>query len=180
MNHKENKIVVSQFNDIFESHKEAIFSFCLARSRCNVEMSEDCTQEAFIVLYKRMKNGEKFENPKAFLYRTANNFLLKALDKKTKKSNRETSIEEETLETVEDRGSEIDSGINYKELTERIDKILNDEEKRLFELRFIEDMKIADISRLLDYNNATCATKIHRLRNKLKTELADYIVKGEK
>lgn len=150
----------------------------MARSKCNVEMAEDCTQEAFIVLYKRMKKGEEFQNPKAFLYKTANNFLLKALDKRAKKVKSETSIDTEDFNEPEDDSEKLYCEIDYQELTRKINEILNDEEKRMFEYRFIDDMKITDIAEIMELNEATCATKLHRLRNKLKCQLTDFIGKG--
>lgn len=176
MSDDKNKTVIAQFNCIYESTKEKILNFCMARSRCNLEVSEDCTQEAFIVLFKRMKNGETFENPKAFLYKTANNFLMKAMEKNETKSKNETSLQDESFSDIADKNIQVDSKINYEDLTGRINEILSEEEKRLFKLRFVEDLKITDISQALGYNEATCATKIHRMRSKIKRCLDDYYI----
>lgn len=179
MNKEEKRIIVSRFNSVYESYKDKIFSFCMAKSKCNVEMAEDCTQEAFIVLFKRMKKGEDFKNPQAFLYKTANNFLLKAIEKKAKKINCETSLDDDEVKEKEQNRFNLDEEINYQQLTKIIENILNDDEKQLFKLKFVDDLKVADIAKEINCNEATCATKLHRLRNKLKKQLTDYIEKGE-
>ena len=54
---------------------------------------------------------------------------------------------------------------------EDILKYLNDEEKMIITLYYLEDYKSKEIAWLLDMNENTVKTKISRAKNKLKTKL---------
>lgn len=173
MSKKENLIVEKSFNDLYDLYKESIFSFCMAKLNCNVEGAEDCTQETFIVLFRKLKEGQKFENPRAFLYRTALNFIRRYLDKNKKMMQNEISTEENL--DIADTENYVESEYFYKQLKKKLEEILNDEEKELFELRFYYDMKIEDIANQLGIKTTACATRISRMRTKIKEQIKDYL-----
>ena len=81
MDSKNKKAVQDRFTQIYNEYKGPIYKMCLVRLK-DENSAEDCMQNAFIVLYKKMLNKEEIENPRAFLYKTAGNFVLKCFDER--------------------------------------------------------------------------------------------------
>lgn len=173
MTRDEKRIMEKEFNLLYEQYKESIFKFCMARLNCSIELSEDCMQETFIILFNRLKKGEDFSNPRAFLYRTANNFIMQAHNKMKKTVMGDVPLED-VSPYVSDNRENVESNIDYQELTRMLSDMLNEDEQELFQYRFIDDMRIDEISKAMDMNASTCTTKIYRLRAKIKALLLDY------
>ena len=89
------KAVNETFSEIYDAYRDDIFQFCMARLGCDIENSEDCTQESFIVLYNRISKGEEIRNPRAFLYKTAYNITMKAIEKRNRKAAYESSLDDD-------------------------------------------------------------------------------------
>ena len=67
------------FKQAFDRYYSGVYRFCLSRLPNDRASAEDCTQEAFVVLYKKYCDGEKIENTYAFLLQTARYYILKQL-----------------------------------------------------------------------------------------------------
>lgn len=162
-----------RFNEIYEAYYQTIYKFCMARLNCDENFAMDCVQETFIVFYKRLRQGEDIKNPRAFLYRTAQNFVLKRYDKMKKDNENQTEMTENdiSLSVIE----KTDFNLDFKYLVAQIELILTDEEKSLYTMRFVEEMKIKDIAQALDITPDNCAVRVLRLKQKLKKELSEYI-----
>ena len=172
MDSDEKRIAQNTFNDAYEQYYESIYRFCLSRLNTGSEYAQDCTQEVFLVFYSRLKKGETFEYPRAFLYRTAVNIVKQFNDKHLKIKANETEFDERT--EASDINNVIEK-ISYEVLTERIGNTLKDNDLKLFNMYFIEEIKVKDIARALNISPATCATRLHRLRQRLKEIINDYI-----
>lgn len=153
----------------YDEYRTKLFSYCLSRLDGAREAADDCVQEAFIVFYNRLLSGEKFENPRAFLYRTADNFV------KRQKQEAATALRHEVpLESAEN------IGISDEEYTARLDLIdyekcamlllnlLTDEEKQLYNLRYVQKNGVEEIAEMLGISRPAASMRLMRLRNKIK------------
>ncbi len=161
-----------QFNEIYEMYSNSIYRFCMAKLSCDEEGAEDCTQETFLVYYKRLKEGETFDNSRAFLYKTAYNFVLKKYEENKK---RNMSEELDGDRTGESFSESIDEKLDLRDLLFRLENELNDDEKYLYKKRFVEEMKISDIACELGISPQTCTVRIHRLKKKLREKFENYM-----
>lgn len=62
----------------YAKYYTAIYRYALSRLG-DPHKSEDVAQEAFVVYYKRLRTGEVFTAPRAFLYRTADHLHKSSL-----------------------------------------------------------------------------------------------------
>ena len=81
-------------NEAFENYSKAIEKFCIVRLGEARDYANDCVQETYCVFYRKLLDGTEFENPRAFLYKTANNMVLKAKDDYYKNAARTKSLDE--------------------------------------------------------------------------------------
>ena len=163
----------SEFNKIYKLYVESIYKFCLSRLNCNEEYAKDCTQDTFLVFYKRLKTGETFENPRAFLYRTANNFVKQKFDEIKKTLSNQTSLSDE-IHITGDNISKVETNIDFRSFQQRLNALLSREEKALYTKRFVEAQSIESIAEELGITKKHCTVKISRLRQKIRAELGDY------
>lgn len=163
-----------KFNEIYDNYKDSIFSFCMARLHCDVNDSEDCMQETFTVIYKRIAAGESFENPRAFLYKTASNLIKKQYEKSNKKTKNELSFDE-AESTICDDIAKVDDRILTNDILQKVKSVLNEKEQELFYLRFVEYRKLKEIADIKGINENACATQLSRMKRKLKQVLWDYL-----
>lgn len=170
----EKSTIDEAFNDIYERYKKSIFSFCMVKLDYDVERSEDCTQEAFIVLYRRLKKGETFENPRAFLYKTAINFIHKSIEKTAKQLQNEIPIDDGG-ELLADRVRDVEDKIAFDEFSRRVDELLTVEERELFTLKYEKNLKISEIAQRCNLTPTNCAVKLSRIRARIKSELLEFL-----
>lgn len=166
-------VAKAEFEKAYGLYAQSIFNFCLSRLSGDVESAEDCTQETFIVFYNRLKKGESFEVPRAFLYKTAVNIIMRHKTKLQKRAANETALDEKL--NVTDEKSIVESNIDYDSVMNRISELLTAEEMKLFSLYFLENVKVKDISLMLNISPTACSTRLSRLRSKIKDGIKDFI-----
>ena len=170
-NRESKKAIQDRFTQIYNEYKSSIFKFCLVRLNGDNDSAEDCMQNAFIVLYKKMLSEEEINNPRAFLYKTAGNFVLKTIEKKAKDSSKTVSISEYEDKIVDEQ-NEIDSNIDYELLNKRLNAVLTLDEQQLLKYKYIYDFKIDDIAQRLGITKPAAAKRLQRLREKIKNSIS--------
>lgn len=164
------KAVQDRFTEIYNEYKSSIYKFCLVKLNGNSENAEDCMQNAFIVLYKRMLKGEEIEYPRAFLYRTADNLILKCIEQKVKHESNTVPLDDYE-DKAYDEQHRIDSDIDYALLSKKLMTILNEDEQKLFKLKYIDDLTIEQVSAVLDASQTAIAKRLQRVREKIKNSI---------
>ena len=159
-----------RFTQIYNRYKSSIYKFCLVKLNGDSNSAEDCMQNAFIVLYKKMKNGEEINNPRAFLYKTAGNYVFKCIEEKTKENAKTVPISEYEDKAV-DRQNIIDSDIDYSILNQKLNDVLNPDEKQLLKLKYIDDLTIEQVADILNITKPAVAKRLQRLREKIKNSI---------
>ena len=149
------------FSELINYLKMDLYKIAKVRLK-NEDDILDAIQETIISSYKSIK---KLNNPDNFkkwiikiLINKCNNIYLE-------KNNKNISLEEFTnIYEYEDEKDFLNIEM------EDILKYLNDEEKMIITLYYLEDYKSKEIAWLLDMNENTVKTKISRAKNKLKTK----------
>jgi len=130
------------FAEAFTLYKDAIFRHCYFKV-FDREWALELTQECFLKTWEYMGKGNTIENIRAFLYKTATNHCLNALQKK-----RETS-----LDALQEQG--FDPGMNdpalnrdYMAEEEALALLqkLNEPYRTAVTLRYIEGLSVAEIA----------------------------------
>ena len=162
------KQTAALLQQLYDDYRLKLFNFCLARLSGERESADDCVQEAFVVLNTRLKDGEEIENPRAFLYRTAENFVKRRQEEKTKDTKRLVPLETAAEAAVSDEiyNETLDS-IDYYALAKRLISELDEDEKLLYNLRYIQRSRVEDIAVTLKISRPAVSMRLMRLKNKI-------------
>jgi len=99
----------AKFESLYRQYYTPIYKFCF-RFLNNREGAHDVSQETFIKFFERMnQQGNKIENNRAWLYKVAGNLCLNSLNKKTRHSEIENTIEIQSVENTNPENILIDN-----------------------------------------------------------------------
>ena len=165
----EKKRANALLQECYNEYRIKLFNYCLSRLDGSREAADDCVQETFIVFYNKLLDGEEFENPRAFLYRTADNFVKRQKQKNAVDSKRSIPLEDaENIGVTDDDYFEKLGLIDYEECAKILLNLLTDEEKQIYDLRYIQKQGVEDISEQLGISRPAASMRLMRLRNKIK------------
>ena len=159
-------------SECFEEYRIKLFNYCLARLDGAREDADDCVQDSFVVLQQKLNSGERVENPRAFLYRTADNFVKRKKEEKAKAVQRNVPLEyaEGLFPAGADYLKAVDK-TDYDLLAEELINTLTDDEKALYDLRFVRRAAVNDIAATLDISPAAVSMRLKRLKEKVKMKV---------
>ena len=152
----------------YYEYRLKLFNFCLARLSGERESADDCVQEAFLVLNQKLSDGEEIQNPRAFLYRTAENFVKRRQEQITKEKKRFAPIEEaEGTASSQDDYFKIADRIDYEALARQLIEKLDNKETELYNLRYAEKRRVDEIAEILKISRPAASMRLLRLREKI-------------
>jgi len=154
------------FRQSYELYAQQITKYCMVRlSDCST-YADDCVQNAFLVYYKKLLAGEKIEQPKAFLYRTAENYVKKVLREKAQKQRKIVPLD--SLRDVSaPENNEKAASLDYDEIKRILLRNLNDSEQQLYLQKYEQKMSLKEIAAYYSILPTAAANRISRLRKKI-------------
>ncbi len=160
------KLSVEQFiNDCYEKYYQSIFKYCRVRLGEFSEHAEDCVQDAFVVLQRKLNEGETVEQPRAFLYRTADNFVKRTVEHYSKERKR-------TVELTEAENAPappiISDDFDYDEFARILIATLSEQEQELYILKYVQQKSLKEIAKILNIQPTAVAKRVSRLRQRIK------------
>lgn len=129
------------------------------------EDAEDILQESFLKIFKNIKKIDFSKNYKSFIYQITRNLTLDFLKKRRNKY----ELDEELMGTG-------DESYEKMEARDRIEKMLQGitrEEREIVILKYIENFKILEISKILQIPESTVKVRIFRTIRKMREYVQD-------
>lgn len=167
-----NKQADELFKEAYKKYYTDVYRFCLSYLLNDRASVDDCVQEVFIVLYKKYKSGESVEYIKAFLFKTAENFIKKKLRQNSRDS-KNVSIDE--IIEIPSQTDDMDERLTFEEYSRQISAALSDRDAELFRLRYIEERSLEEIAEILKLSLTTVGTRTYRLRKRLVLIIKDIM-----
>ncbi|MCX8009969.1 MAG: RNA polymerase sigma factor [Ignavibacteria bacterium] len=163
------------FGELIERYKQRIYSTAYRILSCH-EDADDVTQEVIIKIYKSLQDFRKESSLFTWIYKMTVNLALNELKKKMLKN----FFKLDDIENVFEIGDYSSPEINFQKketlslIQSAIDK-LPEKQKLVFTLRFYEELKYDDISKILGTSvGALKANYFHALK-KIAKELKDEL-----
>ena len=160
------------FGYIFDKYNKKIYRFIYFKVSSH-EMAEDLTSQVFLQVWEYILNKNKIKNLQAFLYQVAKN---KVIDYYRSKEREELPL------IYEDSDKQIEGGLTLEgDLVEEVDKEtlikvinkLKGSYREVIILKYIEDLSISEISRILDKSKVNVRVMIHRALKEIKKMLTE-------
>ena len=162
---EENMSVEQFINSCYEKYYQSLFKYCRVRLGEFSEHAEDCVQDAFVILQRKLTEGEKIEQPRAFLYRTADNFVKRTTEHYIKERTRTVD-----LDTTESTPAPpiISDDFDYDAFAQILISTLTEQEQELYILKYVQQKSLKEIAELLGIQPTAVAKRVSRLRQHIK------------
>ncbi|MCX6785468.1 MAG: RNA polymerase sigma factor [Candidatus Komeilibacteria bacterium] len=154
------------FTLLFDKYSKKIYRFIYFKVSSK-ELAEDLASQCFLKVWEQIAGGQKIKSFQAWLYRIARNLIV---DYYRSREREELPLiyQEETEDEVK---FDPDENLNREQL-EKLLFILKSDVREIIVLRFIEELSIKEISKIVDKSSANIRVIIHRalkeLQNKVK------------
>lgn len=154
--------VKEEFMHGYEQHADAIFRHCLFRVY-DRERAKDLMQETFFKTWSYLAEGEKIDNLRAFLYRTATNLIID--ESRKKKSLSLDELLEEGFSPADYSHEAMEIASSAKEIMWIVDE-LEPTSREVLLMRYINELSPKEIGSLLGESENTISVRIHRALKK--------------
>ncbi len=158
--------IEKQFLAAYDQYADALYRYCYFRIGNNKPIAEDLVQETFTNCWHYLTKGNSIKNIRAFLYQTARNAII---DRSRKKQTSDSSLEtlqELGFDPVDHNAESIETTVECQRLMETMEQ-LDETDKDLLVLRFIEGYGPKDIAEMLHETQNTISVRINRAKKRL-------------
>lgn len=158
------KITKITYTQTYNELSDAIFRYCYLRIS-DRETAKDLTQETFIKVWRYLENGNKVDNMRALMYKTASNLIIDEYRKR-----KTLSLDQLKLSgfDIPSRSHEdIHNCAMVKEIVEFMHK-LDDKYKEVLILRYVDNLSSKEIAEIVGETQNNVSVRINRGFKKLK------------
>ena len=151
------KIVIMEFENIYKTYWDRIFRLCMGFVN-DYDIAQDLAQETFIIVWQKLDTFRNQSGIGTWIFRIASNNCLRQIEKEKRflKSELPLHITEENQYSIEPQIQFL-----YKCIAE-----LPETERIIISLE-LEDVKQAEIAKIVGLSEANVRVKIHRIKDKL-------------
>lgn len=159
------------FEQCYEENIEYIRQYCNYKLGDHPDYAEDCVQETFRVLYEKLDSNVEIQYVRAFLMKTASNFVMNEY-RQLEKDKKNVTVEAWRIElSYEQKFFQVDDETIYN-LKDEIINSLSDEDRQLLEKTCKDYVNSYRTTKelALEYgcSEACIRQKIFRLRSRIK------------
>lgn len=156
----------------YDTYADAMFRHCFLRVY-DREQAKDLVQEIFLRAWRYVQKGNRVDNMRALLYRIANNLIIDEARKRKSAGGQHSSVEdlveigqEPSQDTRGQLMAKIEVGLLQKILAQ-----LEDSDRRLILLRYMEGLEPREIAEILNESPNVTSVRLHRAIKKLQALL---------
>ena len=149
--------------DLFKWLNEPLYRYIYIRCGYNRELAEDITQDIFVKAWeKRSTFNSSKSTLKNWIYTIARNHIIDIYRKKKVSTK---SFDEDIY--VKDLNISVEDEVVLADILKNLEK-LKEKEKKVIVLRYVQDLDIEEISKIIGKSKNTTKVMIHRAIKKLK------------
>jgi RNA polymerase sigma factor (sigma-70 family) len=157
-------ITDDQFSALIEEHKGIIYK--IANSYCrNAEDRKDLIQEIIVQLWKAHGRYDERFKLSTWIYRIALNVAISAYRREKKRTERVSPLEEIIVEPATETGQPDPQVATLHRIIDQLDEL-----NRALMILYLDDNSYRDIAGILGITETNVATKINRLKLKIKEQ----------
>ena len=156
---------ISSFDEIYDKYNKAVY-FYLLKMTHEESAAEDVLQDAFIKVYKGLREVDQSVHLQAWIYKIAHNACMDYF----RRNKRKTELLEALLLEGDSRDMPEDRLLNI-ELGDKIKKVmskLNPRHKSVLILKDYNDLSYAEIARIMNITDSAVKSLIYRARQEFQ------------
>jgi len=153
------------FSRIYDQYIDKIYRFIFLKVNSQ-EIAQDLCSETFLRGWESFKNGNKIENPQAFLYQIARNLVIDHYREKGK-----TKIISAEYAQVADPRINLEEKANLNSDFNMVKQALidlKDEYQTVVIWHYLDNLSISEIARMLNKSEVATRVMLHRALKTLK------------
>lgn len=153
-----------EFENIYKTYWDRIFRLCMGFVN-DYDIAQDLAQETFIIVWQKLDTFRNQSGIGTWIFRIASNNCLRQIEKEKR-----FITSELPLHITEEKQYSIEPQIQflYKCIAE-----LPETERIIISLE-LEDVKQAEIAKIVGLSEANVRVKIHRIKDKLTQKFQDH------
>lgn len=157
------------FLAVYDELADAIFRHCYFRVY-DRERAKDLTQDTFTKTWEYLVRGNAIDNPKAFLYRVANNLIIDY--SRRKKDSSLDELVEQGFDTGTDEHKAILAAADAHSAVKLIGR-LDEKYRQVVLMRYVDDLKPKEIALATGETENVVSVRIHRGMEQLREILSE-------
>jgi len=160
----------TDFEALYQRHSREVWALAYARWM-NSDTAMDITQETFLRLWKKLEEGEKIVNPRAWVLRVARNL---AEDHAKSAFRRNGTHPPQTMNGVQSRDVPPLENLEREETFGQLRSILQEmpqSDREILTLRYALEYNTGEIAELLNINATAVHMRLSRARQRLAERL---------
>ena len=156
------------FSKIYDQYIDKIYRFIFLKVNSQ-EIAQDLTSETFLRGWESFKNGNKIENPQAFLYKIARNLVTDHYREKGKVK----IVSAEYVKITDPRTNLEEKALSESDLDNiRVALVdLRENYQNVIIWHYLDDLPIPEIAKMLDKSENTTRVLLHRALKALKNSI---------
>ena len=161
---------VQAFSYLVDKYKDMVFTLAF-RILKNRENAEEVAQDAFVKVYQNIGKFRSKSKFSTWLYRIVYNTAISKVRVKQKTT---MSIENQKFFEIRDENQNVSESFdieNNKILLQRLLNKLDESDRALITLYYLDECKISEIAEITGQNRSNIKVKLHRTRKKMQEEL---------
>lgn len=160
------------FDVLYKKYCKKVYKFGYSILK-STEEAENLMQDVFLSLWENRHKVEKDSSIKSYVFTITYNSAISTLRKKV----RESEFVEYLKSLQEIREEPVDAGLEYKELTNKLENIINElprRQKEIYLMHRIEGLKYIEIAKLLNISVNTIENHMSRALKTIREKLGNY------
>jgi len=156
------------FSKIYDQYINKIYRFIFLKVNSQ-EIAQDLCSETFLRGWESFKNGNKIENPQAFLYKIARNLVTDYYREKAK-----TRVVSAEFVPVADPRPGLDERVmlgSDLEVVRRALAILKEDYQNVIIWHYLDDLPIQEVAEMMGRTEETTRVLLHRALKALRQKL---------
>ena len=162
------------FNAIVDSYSSRLY-WHIRRFLCSHEEADDLMQDVFIKIWKALPSFRGESQIFTWIYRIATNEALNHLNKSRNRSMIDVETADAIISQKADEDPQFNGNAIQRELHNAI-KTLPDKQKLVFNLRYFDEMKYEDISKITGTSTGALKATYHHAYMKISRALKNIFL----
>lgn len=158
-----------QFLASYKEHADALFRYCLMKIS-DRELAKDLLQDILLKSWQYLEQGNKVDNMKAFLFRTARNTVIDEYRKK--KTNSLDALRDQGFDVGTDDHSDFLRALDGERALLLLGSIPENYRDPIY-MQYVEGLSVKEIAEVVGETENNVSVRIHRGLQKLRTILRE-------